>query len=357
MTNSRLETVAIPLTAMAGAVTVFSLFCAWVGASPLGVFASMYKAGFGSWYSWQNSLLRAAPLMLCGLTTALPARAGVITVGNEGAFVVGGLAAAAAGLATTSGPAWLCLLAMALAGGIAGGVWIALAAGLQHYRGVNAVISSLLLNYIGIALLLQLVEGPMHDPNSFNFPATYPIPVTRQLGNIAGTRVHYGLIFGVIACLLAWFLLEHTVWGMDVKIVGGNARAAKLVGIPLGQIVLVASFLGGACAGLAGMVEVAAIHGRASQAISAGYGYVGILVAFLARQSPLRILVVSLLLGAVLSSGGILQRDHDLPDATITVFEGIAFLAILASEALTGRLSFGRANAGIGAQEIVNVKS
>ncbi|PWU04069.1 MAG: ABC transporter permease, partial [Terriglobia bacterium] len=222
----------VPLTALVTAVTVFAAFCAWVGASPIEVFASIYKAGFGSWYSWQNSLLRAAPLMLCGLATALPARAGVITVGNEGAFVVGGLAAAAAGLATASGPPWLCLWTMALAGGAAGGAWIALAAGLQHYRGVNAVISSLLLNYIGIALLLQLVEGPMHDPGSLNFPATYPIPETHQLGHIPGSRIHYGLVFGILACLLAWFLLERTVWGLKVKTVGGNARAAKLVGLP-----------------------------------------------------------------------------------------------------------------------------
>jgi ABC-type uncharacterized transport system permease subunit len=355
--DSRLEAVAVPLTAIVGAVTLFGLFCAWVGASPFGVFASIYKAGFGSWYSWQNSLLRAAPLILCGLATALPVRAGIITVGNEGAFVVGGLAAAAAGLATASGPAWTGVLAMMLAGGVAGGVWIALAAGLQHYRGVNAVISSLLLNYIGIALLLQLVEGPMQDPGSLNFPATYPIPETHRLGHFAGSRIHYGLGFGVIACLLAWFLLERTVWGMKVKAVGGNARAARLVGLPLGRIILTASFLGGTCAGLAGMVEVAAIHGRASQAISAGYGYVGILVAFLARMSPLRILVVSVVLGAVLASGGILQRDHELPDATITVFEGIAFLAILASEALSGRLSFLQTRVPRSAGELANAKS
>jgi simple sugar transport system permease protein len=354
--DSRLEAVAIPLTAIAGAATLFGLFCAWVGASPLGVFASIYRAGFGSWYSWQNSLLRAAPLMLCGLATALPVQAGIITVGNEGAFVVGGLASAAAGLAAASAPAWLCLTAMCVAGGVAGGAWIALAAGLQHYRGINAVISSLLLNYIGIALLLQLVEGPMHDPGSLNFPATHPIPETHQLGRIPGSRIHYGLVFGVIACLLAWFLLERTVWGMKVKTVGGNTRAAKLVGLPLGQIVLTASFLGGACAGLAGMVEVAAIHGRASQAISAGYGYVGVLVAFLARQSPLRILVVSLILGAVLASGGILQREHELPDSTIAVFEGIAFLAILASEALAGRFSFARVGLKAAQREMTDAK-
>ena len=287
--------------------------------------------------------------MLCGLCTVLPARAGILTVGNEGAFIVGGLAATAAGLATQSMPAFLNLLMMAAAGAIAGGAWIAIAAGLQHYRGVNAVISSLLLNYLGLALLLQLVEGPMRDPGSLNFPASFPIPEAHHLGVIPGTRVHLGLVFGAVACVLAWFLLERTVWGMGAKIAGGNARAAALVGLPLGRIILLAAFLGGASAGVAGMVEVAAVHGRASQSINAGYGYVGILVAFLARQSPLRVIWVSVLIGAMVASGGILQRAHDLPDATVAVLEGIVFVMILASEALYGRFAFFRGEASASA--------
>src|ERR1700746_3579563 len=95
-----LESVVIPVGALLASMIVFAIFCMFAGANPIGVYASIYKAGFGSWYSWQNSLLRAAPLMLCGLCTVLPARAGVLTVGNEGAFIVGGLAATAAGLAT-----------------------------------------------------------------------------------------------------------------------------------------------------------------------------------------------------------------------------------------------------------------
>jgi len=336
------EDAAIPLGAIAGSMVLFGVFCLAMGASPAGVYASIFRAGFGSWYSWQNTLIRAAPLMLCGLCTALPARVGVITVGNEGAFVIGGLGSIAAGLAARSAPPAVSLLLMALAGAVAGGAWIAIAGGLQHYRGMNAVISSLLLNYVGLAVLLQLVEGPMRDPSSLNFPASYPIQESHQLGVIPGTRVHLGLVFGMVACALAWFLLERTVWGMKVKVAGGNPRTALLVGLPLGRLILTASFLGGACAGLAGMVEVAAVHGRASQAISAGYGYVGILVAFLARQSPLRILVVSVLLGGLVASGGILQRVHDLPDATITVFEGIIFLVILASETMYGRLPWFR---------------
>jgi simple sugar transport system permease protein len=226
---------------------------------------------------------------------------------------------------------------MAAAGAAAGGIWITIAAALQHYRGVNPVISSLLLNYIAIACMLQLVEGPMRDPRSLNFPATYAIAESHQLGTLFNSRIHMGLAFGVLASILCWFLLEHTVWGMKVKIVAGNSKAAALVGLPLGSLILMASFLGGACAGLAGMVEVAAVQGRASYAIAAGYGYVGILVAFLARQSPLRIIIVSVFLGAIVASGGGLQRDLDLPDATIAVFEGITFLVILASETLYGR--------------------
>jgi ABC-type uncharacterized transport system permease subunit len=338
--RNAVENVVIPAGTIIVSMLLFGWFCAASGAPALGVFASIFRAGFNSWYSWQNSLLRAAPLMLCALCTAIPARAGIITIGNEGAFIVGGLAAAAAGLATQSSSAFVSLSAMAIGGAIAGGIWIALSAGLQHYRGVNAVISSLLLNYIGLALMLQLVEGPMRDPDSLNFPATHAIVEAHQLAHIPGSRVHLGLVFGLVACLAAAFIFERTVWGMKVKIAGGNPRAARLVGLNLGGLILTAAFLGGASAGLAGMVEVAAIHGRASQAISAGYGYVGILVAFLARHSPLRIIVVSIILGAVLASGGSLQRDFGLPDSTIAVFEGIVFVLVLASETLYGRLKW-----------------
>src|SRR5258708_21689244 len=111
-----LDWVPLPLLALGASLVVFGAFCAAIGVTPAGVFASIYKAGFGSWYSWQNSLLRAAPLMLCGLCTALPARAGLITVGNEGAFVTGAIGAVATGLATLSMPPVLCLFLMALAG-------------------------------------------------------------------------------------------------------------------------------------------------------------------------------------------------------------------------------------------------
>jgi simple sugar transport system permease protein len=334
----RFESVLVPAGAMLAGMAVFGVFCAALGVNPFAVYASIYKAAFGSWYSWQNTLVRASPLLLCALCTALPARAGIIVIGNEGAVVVGGLGAIAAGLSTLSLPPWFSLAAMTAAAMLCGGIWVAFSVALQHYRGVSAVISGLLLNYLAIALMNQLIEGPLRDPSSLNNPASYPLTDDHRLGYFAGTHVHHGLLFGAVACVIAWFLIERTTFGFSMKISGGNVRAARLAGLPVGRIVVIAGFLGGTCAGIAGMVEVTAVHGRANEALNAGYGYVGILVAFLSRQSPLGIVLVSLLVGGLLASGGMLQRAHDLPDATISVLQGILFLFILLSDTVYGRL-------------------
>ena len=335
---TKIELICIPILALLSSMLIFGIFCAAVGANALAVYASIYKAAFGSWYSFQNTLIRAAPLMLSSLCTALPARLGLVIIGNEGAIVIGGLAAVAAGLSVQGATPILVQLLMALAGILAGGLWIATVGALRHYRGVNETISSLLLNYIAIALLNHLVGGPMRDPTSLNKPSSYPIPEIDMLGTLPGTRVHYGLIYGIIACLIAYFLIQRTTFGFATRTVGGNIRAAKIAGLPVGKLTLIICFLAGSCAGLAGMVEVAAVHGRANESLNANYGYSGILVAFVARHNPLIGVVISVLLGGILASGGILQRVHNLPDATVLVFQGIVFLVILYSESLYGKL-------------------
>lgn len=334
------EAVAIPMAAILFSLLLFGIFCAVAGANPLAVYGSIYKAAFGSWFSWQNSLIRAAPLMLSSLCTLLPARLGLVIIGNEGALVMGGLGAIAVGLMLGTAPPTIVQIGMALGGIISGGLWIGLTGALRYYRGVNETISSLLLNYIAIALLNHLVGGPMRDPSSLNKPSSYPLADINMLGALPGTRVHYGLIFGLIACAIAYFLIQRTTFGFAVRTTGGNIRAARMAGLPVGKLTLIICFLAGACAGLAGMVEVAAVHGRANESLNANYGYSGILVAFIARQNPLAAVLVSVLMGGILASGGILQRSHNLPDATVLVFQGLVFLVILFSESLYGRLPF-----------------
>ena len=213
-----------------------------------------------------------------------------------------------------------------------------MAGALRAYRGVNETIATLLLNYIAIALLNHFVEGPLRDPASLNKPSTPPIGDDNMLGNLPGLDVHWGLAWGLAACLVCWVLMNRTTFGFAARMVGGNVRAALLNGLPVGRLFVITTLIGGACAGLAGAVEVAAIHGTANASLVTGYGYTGVLVAFIARGNPLAVIPVSILLGGIGASGGLLQRVFDLPDATVNVLQGILFICILFSETFNGRV-------------------
>jgi simple sugar transport system permease protein len=333
----RAEAFVIPIAALVVGMAIFSLFILAVGKSPIQLYETMWRGGFGSWFSIQNSLSRAAPLLLAALCVALPARLGLVVIGGEGAIVLGGVAAAAIGVALSGAPSFIVILAMGVAGMAAGGIWIGAVGALRHYRAVNETISSLLMAYIAIALMNQLVEGPLRDPASLNKPSTQPLADIYRIGNIPGMDVHWGLVVGIVACILSWVLIEKTRWGFAARIAGGNVRAAQVQGLAVGPLIVGFTALAGGFAGLAGMLEVAAVQGSANASLAAGYGYTGILVAFLARHNPLAIIPVAILLGGIDASGGLIQRRMDLPDATVLVLQGMLFIVILFSETFYGR--------------------
>ncbi|MEX2694842.1 ABC transporter permease [Rhizobium mongolense] len=334
----RAEPIVIGLAAILIGLSLFSLFILVVGKSPGTLFQLMYTGGFGSWFSVQNSLSRAAPLLLTALCVALPARLGLVIIGGEGAVVLGGVAAAAMALPLAgTAPVFLSLILMAIAAMVIGGIWIGLAGFLRHSRGVNETISSLLLSYIAIALMNQFVEGPLRDPASLNKPSTKPLPAEYMLGNIPGMDVHWGLVVGIFACIISWVLIEATSYGFAARIAGGNVRAAQIQGLAVGKLIVGFTALAGGFAGLAGMIEVAAVQGSANASLAAGYGYTGILVAFLARHNPLAIIPVAILLGGIDASGGLIQRRMGLPDATVLVLQGTLFIVILVCETFYGR--------------------
>jgi general nucleoside transport system permease protein len=332
------EAVLIPAGALVVSLLLFGLFVALAGVNPLAVYGYMIQGSVGSWFSIQNTLTRAAPLLLTALCTALPAQLGLMIIGGEGAFVIGGLSATAAGVALHGTGPLIVQLGMAVAGIAAGGFWIAFAGALRYWRGVNETISSLLLVYIAIAILNQLVEGAFRDPASLNKPSSPSIGDANMIGSIPGTEVHWGLVIGIVICILAYVLMRHTTVGFAARIAGGNLRAARMVGLSVGKLVLLTCFIGGGAAGLAGMIEIAAVQERANADLVAGYGYTGILVAFLARYNPLAVIPVAVLLGGIGASGGLLQRHLGLPDAATVVLQGIIFVVILASDAVYGRL-------------------
>ncbi len=332
------ESILIPVVAIVVAMLLFAGFVAALGKSPVEVFSLLYEGGFGSTFAWQNTLLRAAPLILTGLAVAIPARAGMVIIGGEGALALGALLGAIVGIQLAGLPPLAIQIGILLAGAFAGAFWIGLSGWLRNYRGVNETISSLLLSYIGIALLNHFVEGPLKDPASLNKPSTLPIGDINMIGNLPGTDVHYGLLIGVACALIAWFVLKFTTIGFALQIVGGSPRAAQMAGLRVNLWIVGTAAAGGAAAGLAGAIEVAAVQGAATSAVVAGYGYTGILVAFIARQNPFALIPVAILIGGINAAGGMLQRRLDMPDASVLVLQGIVFVVVLASDTLRGRL-------------------
>ncbi len=335
------EAVAIPLLALLISAGLFSIFLLILGKSPIQFYSLIWLGGFGTSFSWSNTLLRAAPLMFAALAVAIPARLGLTMIGGEGALVLGGFAAAAVAVPMigTTNP-WLMHALMLVGAMAAGAFWIGLAGGLRYYRGVNETISTLLLSYIAIAIMNFFVEGALRDPADPNKPSTKTMLPETMIGKMPGIDVHWGLGVAVITCILLYVLMQRTTYGFACRIAGGNPRAALAQGLPVGKLIVSAAMIAGVCAGLAGYFEVAAVHGKANASLAAGYGFTGILVAFLARHNPLAIIPVAILFGGIAAAGGIIQRRMGLPDASVLLLQGMTFLVLLASETLYGRFRF-----------------
>jgi general nucleoside transport system permease protein len=341
------EYVIIPLIALLIAAALFAVFLLAIGKSPVDFISYVWRGGFGTWFSLQNTLQRSAPLILTALAVAIPARIGLIMIGGEGALVLGGFAAAVLAIPMIGhAPPMLTLIIIAIFSMIVGGFWVGLAGFLRYARGVNETISSLLLTYIGIAIMNFFVEGPLRDLSDPNKPSTKPLGKDYMVGVIPGTEVHWGIVFGLALCVALYFLLERTTFGFAARVTGGNFRAALAQGLPVGRLIVACSAIAGTCAGLAGFFEVAAIQGRANASLAAGYGFTGILVSFLARHNPLVIPPVAILFGGIVAAGGLIQRRMGLPDATVQVLEGLIFVVLLTSETLYGRFSIFKPRVG-----------
>jgi general nucleoside transport system permease protein len=341
------EYVVIPLFALLVAAGLFAVFLLAIGKSPVDFISYVWRGGFGTAFSFQNTLQRSAPLILTALAVAIPARIGLIMIGGEGALVLGGFAAGALAIPLVGHmPVMVTLVLMAIFAMIVGAFWVGLSGFLRYARGVNETISSLLLTYIGIAIMNFFVEGSLRDLSNPNKPSTMPIGDDYMVGKIPGTQVHWGFAYGLALCVALYFLMSRTTFGFAARVTGGNFRAALAQGLPVGRLIIASTAIAGACAGLAGFFEVAAIQGRANASLAAGYGFTGILVSFLARHNPLVIPPVAILLGGLVASGGLIQRRMDLPDATVLVLQGLIFVVLLTSETLYGRFAMFRPGSG-----------
>ena len=326
---------AAPVLALAAALLAGAVMLAIAGLNPLTAYVDLVSDPFGSVFGWTETIVKTIPLILTGLAVLLPARMRLWNIGAEGQLQCGAIAATWVAVWTPLGHSPVAIPALLLAGMAAGALWCLIPAILRAYLSVNETITTLLMNYIALLLVDYLIYGPWQDPAGRGFPLSAPFPPAAKLPLlIPGTRVHLGLVLALAAVAATAFVLNRTRWGLEIRIIGDNPRAARYAGISLVRNIVLVMGVAGALAGLAGASEVSAIAGRLERGISPGYGYTAILVAWLARLSPLAIVLVALLLGALFVGGDGLQISLGLPIAVVYMLQGLIFFFVLASETL-----------------------
>jgi simple sugar transport system permease protein len=296
----------------------------------------MLKGAFGSFFLFSEVVVRAIPLMLTGLAVALAATMLLWNIGCEGQLVWGGICAAGTGLFLAPHlPPALVIPATIMAGAGGGALWGLIPGVLKAYLAVNEILSSLLLNYVAIIFMEHLYFGPWRNPEGYGFPGTAQIAEAARLPHYFGTRIHLGLVLACVLAILLYGALRTTRWGYQVRAIGLNQRAARYAGFPINRQIVGVMLLSGALAGVAGMAEVSGIHFRLQQGLAVGYGYDGIIVAWLARLNPLGVPLAALLLGALIVGGEQLQSVLHLPASISMVLEAVLLFGLLLGESLT----------------------
>ncbi|MDX2273582.1 MAG: ABC transporter permease [Cyanobacteriota bacterium] len=327
------STLRIPLLTGLGILSVFillsSLFLLAIGQSPLTIFSSMLEAAFGDDYAWSETLVKTTPILFCALAVALPAKLGLISVGGEGQLHLGALVGTGILLLWPDGPGWLLLPLVLLGGAVGGAIWGGIPGWLRARWTVNETLSTLMLNYVGMQWVRFVVYGPWKDPANLGWPATIQFPATAKLPFLAGSRVHGGLFIAVGMALLLYVLYRWSRWGLSLRIMQSNPPLAMQVGLKYPFHVLLVMALAGSLAGLAGITETAMIQGRLQVGISNGFGLSGFLVAWLAGNSLLGVIPMSLLIGGILAAGDALQLFAKLPSSVAIVLQGILFVSVL----------------------------
>jgi simple sugar transport system permease protein len=320
---------AAPLAAVAAALALAAGLIAAAGVNPLTAYAEMLKGALGSRLAVTEMLTRATPLILTGLAAAVAFRTRLWNIGGEGQFFMGALVTAwighALGLPGPLGMAVLMICGMA-----AGAVLLAGPALMRLRFGVDEVVTTLLLNFIVILFVGLMIEGPLRDPLAFGWPQSVPVAGDYRLPDlIARTRLHVGLLVALAAAGIVWLILSRTVFGVETRAAGLNARAAAFAGIPLPRTILGVALISGALAGLAGSVEVMGVTGGVTTTMSPGFGYAGIVVAMLAALHPAGVVAAAIFVATVFVGADAMSRATGVPSFIADVIVALSLLTML----------------------------
>lgn len=342
MLKSRFGSLVFQLIALALAFGFVSLILVSVGASPVEAFKNMFTGSFGSMRKFAEVLVAFVPLLLVTAGLLVTFSAGLWNIGVEGQVVLGAIGTTWVFryfLESDLPPALIITLAI-LGGVLIGALWAALAGVLRVFGGVNEIFGGLGLNFVATALTIYLIFGPWKRPGVASMSGTVPFPEKFSLPVVENLRISpWALGIALVGIVVVYFLLQGTYFGLRLKAMGKNFRAAYLLGIPTWQYSMYAFLICGALAGAAGAMQVAAVYHRLIPAISSGYGYLGLMVAMLINYKAAWAAPVALFFAA-LNIGSIqLPLLMKLDSSLSGVLQGALVLFVLLAEGARQKLA------------------
>jgi ABC-type uncharacterized transport system permease subunit len=331
---------AVSLGAILVALVIGGILIALAGGDPFASYAHIAEASFGNIGVLSDTIVKATPILLTSLACAIAFRMKLWNIGAEGQFIMGAYGASAIVLtpvlpANTS--PWIFIPVMILAGMLAGAVWGLIPGFLKARFNVNEIISSLMMNYIAVAwvnfwVFAVWTEGGFQMTRQFPENAWLPklLNYADKIPIFSGLTTHLGLLFGIVAAVVLWLIVYRSRWGYEIRLIGDNPQAAKYAGINITRNIVLVMMLSGALAGLGGMSEVTGVvHRLQTSPIAAGYGFTGIIVAWLSKLNPLVAILVSILFGALLLAGREIQ-----PSGVPKMIQGVILVCLIASDFL-----------------------
>jgi len=324
-----------PLLAAVLTLVCGSLLFIALGLDPWVTLHTLLIAPVSDLYGLSELMVKTLPILLCALGLAVAYQARIWNIGAEGQLLLGALAGSAVAVNIIELESRWALVMVLMAGTLAGAAWAGVTAWLRTHFNANEILTSIMLNYIALNLLLYFVHGPLKDPAGMNFPesATFGdasrLPLLMEDG-----RAHVGVYFALFALVAVWVLLQRSFVGFQIKVLGLDKRAAGFVGFREKRLVWLALLISGALAGLAGVSEVTGPIGQLVPQVSPGYGYAAITVAFLGRLNPIGILFSSLLIALLYLGGESAQMTLNLPPAITQLFQGMMLFFLLACDVL-----------------------
>lgn len=314
------------------ALAVSAILISIAGVSPIQAYGAMWQGAFGSEFAIGNFLTRTTPLIFTGLAVAFAFRCNLLNIGAEGQLYMGGLAAVLVGIYITGLPSMMHIALAVFAAAVGGAIWGGIAGYLKSSRGINEIISTIMLNFIAIFLVSYLIQGPIAEPPGF-FHQTALIQDTAQLPKLMPkSDLSIAIIMAVIFALMLSYMLWRTPFGLKLRSVGLAPETARFSGISTNRYIFGAMAISGGAAGLAGGTEILGNQHRMLDFFSPGYGFDGIVVAFLGRSDPIGVVLAAMLFAALRVGANQMQRETGLPASLVLVIQGLVILFILGRE-------------------------